>query len=1215
MPILFYSSKNLLFLFTIAVLFTCHSLSAEERTATSESELNTWLATPTVDTINISSSALDLTAVLQSPSGAKTLRGGTDVQGAPATTLKAADGARILNVSSGDLTSISNIVFDRDTGGTAFLGAGGAVYVEGNITDGIHNSVFQNQATTRVGTSTIASGAAVYVKGNFYGGLTDSTFVDNTANAIGAMYVAGVFDGDISNVRVTGNKAENNGNTSAGGGIVVNSMVGNVVNSYFADNESKSNHGGGFTVAGSSQDLDGSIINSTFVRNKNLGFSSSSYGGGASVRGDITGSVTGNTFDANEVGTLGGGLHADGILQGVHDSVFTNNKAQRGAGLGISNTGLFGGIWNTRFEDNISSVQGGAIYAASKGINGGIHDSTFRGNSGQMGGAIVTMGIRDGIYNTLFESNTATTSGGGAIATAVPSTNANPDDGILSGGIYDSQFIKNTSAIAGSAIYVSYKLVGDIVRTVFDENESRQAGTLFVRNATEANIIDSKFTNNISGPGQGGAGAIFGDGYTGDILRSTFTNNVGGSMIGGALAIITGDLNGGITGSTFANNRLGESIQAGAPSRGGAIGVFTGGIADGITDTVFSANSIDGTLSQGGAIYVYSINGIDGSTFSGNTAAEGGALYLTRGIGGNVTTTTFTGNTASNNGGALYLLAGSADFVNPDFTNNTAAGKGGAIYTKGDLTMSATAGSTALFTGNTASGSANAVWFEEKGSLSMDVAAGAVMDMRDSIAGAAQNGNTISIAKTGSGELRLGGDNAFTSDGNASGTQMTISSGTLHLYGAGEVANANPGDAAAMVTDGVISLAGADSSFSLGDGSAKSTLVVGGDNAIHAGGSVELNDNLLIRTGGRERTSLALTTDAGPVSVGGTVEINVDRADQELSLAAKLASTSSGPGTIEKTGLGKLVLANDQAFAGLGNVVLCEGGIASTFDQTINSLSSAAGTEFTLTNADLTLSSGQLRGITSARNLVKNTTGNLSLYSKVYLDEALTINSVYIAMYEPTVIAADAVFAPGTTMNVLGYSGSGVGDTTEVVRTTNLIPDNALPTSYSVAGSHLPVDFISTEVARGADGKSIYANVDLTWNNAEFDGSRFTAAHGTFTLPRTEYYFELDAGLADRSGVFASGWDGKTLTKEGLGTLVLNGVNTYTGGTNVNNGMLVAAAEGALGAGGVTVGTDGKLKIEYSGLFENSLTGMGLVEACALDRRKAAIVRQQPLSR
>jgi outer membrane autotransporter protein len=64
-----------------------------------------------------------------------------------------------------------------------------------------------------------------------------------------------------------------------------------------------------------------------------------------------------------------------------------------------------------------------------------------------------------------------------------------------------------------------------------------------------------------------------------------------------------------------------------------------------------------------------------------------------------------------------------------------------------------------------------------------------------------------------------------------------------------------------------------------------------------------------------------------------------------------------------------------------------------------------------------------------------------------------------------------------------------------------------------------------------------------------------TGAHGTFTLADNET-FEIDIPLADRVGETAPGWDKKSLTKRGDGTLILSGQNTFTGAITIDSGTL-----------------------------------------------------------
>ncbi|EDV2155480.1 autotransporter outer membrane beta-barrel domain-containing protein, partial [Salmonella enterica] len=66
------------------------------------------------------------------------------------------------------------------------------------------------------------------------------------------------------------------------------------------------------------------------------------------------------------------------------------------------------------------------------------------------------------------------------------------------------------------------------------------------------------------------------------------------------------------------------------------------------------------------------------------------------------------------------------------------------------------------------------------------------------------------------------------------------------------------------------------------------------------------------------------------------------------------------------------------------------------------------------------------------------------------------------------------------------------------------------------------------------------------------------------------------------------------VVKSGDETLTLSGSNTYTGGTTINDGTLVASNVEALGTGDVT--NDAVLELNTSGDFDNAISGSGQVE-------------------
>jgi autotransporter-associated beta strand protein len=129
---------------------------------------------------------------------------------------------------------------------------------------------------------------------------------------------------------------------------------------------------------------------------------------------------------------------------------------------------------------------------------------------------------------------------------------------------------------------------------------------------------------------------------------------------------------------------------------------------------------------------------------------------------------------------------------------------------------------------------------------------------------------------------------------------------------------------------------------------------------------------------------------------------------------------------------------------------------------------------------------------------------------------------------------------------------------------------------------------------------SLHAAIDSSgstwWNN-----SNTAQATGTISVTgstTTTIQFNL-TDRADAASI-TSGWDGKSLTKEGTGTLTLTSGYTYnyTGSTTINNGTLELTASNLLtGTTGVYINTSAKLYLVANGISQtlNSLTGTGTV--------------------
>lgn len=160
------------------------------------------------------------------------------------------------------------------------------------------------------------------------------------------------------------------------------------------------------------------------------------------------------------------------------------------------------------------------------------------------------------------------------------------------------------------------------------------------------------------------------------------------------------------------------------------------------------------------------------------------------------------------------------------------------------------------------------------------------------------------------------------------------------------------------------------------------------------------------------------------------------------------------------------------------------------------------------------------------------------------------------------------------------------------------------------------VDFLTID---GKVDETDNTNYDLTaslsWY-ADRDNAT-TDAHGTFTLSDPDGSFNVAATLTDVDDTLDPGsrWDGKSLTKEGAGTLILSGDNDYSGGTTINEGTLVAASTTALGTGLVdnnatlVLDVDGEVSA-VGGITTHSGATTQLALGTSLDLGDSALIQQ-----
>ncbi|EBF8980955.1 fibronectin-binding autotransporter adhesin ShdA [Salmonella enterica] len=647
------------------------------------------------------------------------------------------------------------------------------------------------------------------------------------------------------------------------------------------------------------------------------------------------------------------------------------------------------------------------------------------------------------------------------------------------------------------------------------------------------------------------------------LSQGTLDNNVtgGGQIVksGSDELIVTGDNNysGGttITGGTLTADHA-DSLGTGAVANSGVLQVGEGELENTLSGSGSLVKTGTGELTLSGD-----------NTYSGGTTITGGTLTANHADS--------LGSDDIDNSGVLQVGEGDLE--------NTLSGSGSLVKTgTGELTLSG---------GNDYSGGTTIIG----GTLTADHAdslgTGAVANSGVLQVGEGELENTLSgsgsLVKTGTGELTLSGDNSY-----SGGT--TIIGGTLtadHADSLGTGAVANSG--VLQVGEGELenTLSGSGSLVKTGTGE----LTLSGDNSYSGGTTI---------IGGTLTADHADSLGTGAVANSGVLQVG----------EGELENTLSGSGSLVKTGTGELTLGGDNSYS--GDTTIADGTLISA---NVNALGSG--------NID---NSGTLmldaNGAFELANITTHTGATTALAAGSTLDagqltqeDGSTLSIDLGAATDDAVITADSVTLGGT-LNVTGIGSVTDSWTPEAYTYTLIDSDSAITSDFddlTIAGMNREdVDFLTIDgKVDEADNTHYDLTASLSWY-ADRDNAT-TDAHGTFTLSAPDGSFNVAATLTDVDDTLDPGsrWDGKSLTKEGAGTLILSGDNDYSGGTTINEGTLVAASTTALGTGLVdnnatlVLDADGEVSA-VGGITTHSGATTQLALGTSLDLGDSALIQQ-----
>ncbi|MBZ4962072.1 fibronectin-binding autotransporter adhesin ShdA [Salmonella enterica subsp. enterica serovar Typhimurium] len=443
------------------------------------------------------------------------------------------------------------------------------------------------------------------------------------------------------------------------------------------------------------------------------------------------------------------------------------------------------------------------------------------------------------------------------------------------------------------------------------------------------------------------------------------------------------------------------------------------------------------------------------------------------------------------------------------------------------------------------------------------------------------------IVKSGSDELIVTGDNNY-----SGGT--TISGGTLTAdhadsLGSGDIDNSG----VLKVGEGDLenTLSGSGSLVKTGTGE----LTLSGDNSYSGGTTI---------IGGTLTADHADSLGTGAVANSGVLQVG----------EGELENTLSGSGSLVKTGTGELTLGGDNSYSGATTIT--DGTLIAA---NVNALGSGnidnSGTLILDANGAFELANVTTHsGATTA--LAAGSTLDAGQFTQ---EDGSTLSIDLGAATDDAVITADSV-ALGGTLNVTGIGSVTDSWTPEAYTYTLIGSDSAITTDFddlTVAGMNREdVDFLTIDgKVDEADNTHYDLTASLSWY-ADRDNAT-TDAHGTFTLSDPDGSFNVAATLTDVDDTLDPGsrWDGKSLTKEGAGTLILSGDNDYSGGTTINEGTLVAASTTALGTGLVdnnatlVLDADGEVSA-VGGITTHSGATTQLALGTSLDLGDSALIQQ-----
>lgn len=772
-------------------------------------------------------------------------------------------------------------------------------------------------------------------------------------------------------------------------------------------------------------------------------------------------------------------------------------------------------------------------------------------------GTIALSGNNSYTGTTTLNAGTLTLSGGNAI----PNTSALT---AASGSSFQLSASETIGSLAGAG---SGALQGNVLTAGEDNSSTSYSGVL---NGTGGSLVKA---------GTGTLTLTGSSSFTGGSTLSAGTIIAGNANALGTAALTINDANTGSNNTSLLLNSLNFARAITVANQGsGTTSLGANGTASNPTFTGAITLAKDLTLDGGATTDRLTFEGGIGGTGNITVAGTGRVMFL---FGAN----TFSGNVSVNSGSMLQLDWGDVSTVDyiPDASVVTVDGMLKLAKKNSSETIGGLSGSGTVRGHEAVSNSASGLIINNSSPHTF----GGVLE------NGGASGSTLSLTKSGSGTQTLSGANTYTG-------ATHINGGTLALTGTATL----PSSTITVASGASFDVSGLTGGFTVGDGKTlKGEGTVIGDVSDGAAGIG------VITAGNGNSGTLSIT---GNLTFNGAADVNIGTLSNYTSTAAitvagdvtaassfgeiylYLPTTSVDPGTYH-------LISHNNALADIDAFVLGSQPTLSS-RQVGNLVNNSGSIDYVVSGANPAWT-GALGSswTTSALPAPKNWTlpgGGATDYIEGdvvnFNDTATGTTTVDLAMdVNPTsvnfnhssknytiqstggfAIAAGSLTKTGTGVLTIANANTFFGDATLTAGTVRIGNDAALGTGNLVLnGGTLSSD---STTARSLTNPAVSVGGNVTLGD--------TTNTGTITLGGPVDLNAASRGLTTASDVILAGsiTNGE-LAKDGPGTLVLTGTNSY-GATTINGGTLNIGGGGATGSAGTgTITNNAALVVDHSG--------------------------------